>query len=949
MKSLWRGLQALLFKSLRRQLIVGVALVHASMMGIFVFDLTYRQREMLLHRQVEENIYLSRGLAISSANALGAMDLAGLQEIIASQHRLSYVRFAMILDRDGRVVAHTESKRIGSYVLDLPDEPARMEEVQLVSRQLELVDSVAPVVMADRLIGWARIGTQHQDTQQELDAITREGLLYTLAAILIGTLLAWAMADRLTRRMRTLVGVMEQVRQGKEDERVAIIGQDELATLGTDFNSMLDALAAQRGALATSEADLGQQKRFLRALIQSIPDLVWLKNTQGVYLLCNPRFEQFFGQPEADIIGKTDHDFVAVGIADAFRANDRIALESGVPHANQEEVTFASDGHKEWLLTIKSPMYDSEGRIIGVIGIGRDMSLLRQAEQVMQASLDQLNEAQRIAKLGSWFLDLDSRQLECSEETFRILEMEPAGRKGFSYDELLEIVHPDDRATLRALYEKTFSGDTDYDVTHRLVMPDGRIKHVHALGEIQLNEHGQAQLIHGTVQDITERIQSEAEIHRLANYDALTGLPNRRLLTDRLAQALATRRRLQRKETLILFNIDRFKNINDARGIAIGDTLLMAVALRLQGLTREGDTLARLSADEFALYISNQALHPSPDGRQALAVAEKIHNALRTPFIIAGDEISITASLGITLFPEHNEDTPEGVLLCADTALHRAKAAGGNRSAFFETAMGEAVQQRFAIEAALHRGIPAGELRLFLQPQVDEEGHPVGAEVLVRWQHPQRGLLPPGTFIPVAEESDLIVELGTWVLEAACQLMAREDMAGNPLRLSVNLSPRHFRQSGFVPWVRQVLTATGADPTRLTLEVTEGLVVDNVGEVVSKMSELAILGVHFSIDDFGTGYSSLAYLKRLPIHELKIDKTFVQDAPTDPDDAALVETILSIARHMHLKVVAEGVETREQADFLNTRGNVIHQGYLFGKPEPAEVWLERWRKAEERF
>jgi diguanylate cyclase (GGDEF)-like protein/PAS domain S-box-containing protein len=444
-------------------------------------------------------------------------------------------------------------------------------------------------------------------------------------------------------------------------------------------------------------------------------------------------------------------------------------------------------------------------------------------------------------------------------------------------------------------------------------------------------------------QDISDKKQAEAQIHRLAYFDATTGLPNRTLLMDRLTQMLAVGRRSGHQEALLLLNIDRFKNINDARGHTLGDTLLKALGERLEGLLREGDTLARLAADEFALLLPNLDLQPKQASHHALAVADKIHAALRQPFAIGGEEVTVTATLGITLFPEILDERPDHILRRADNALHRAKDAGGNQTAFFETGMGDSAEQRFRVERALHRAIPAGELRLYFQPQVDAQRKLAGAEALVRWQHPERGLLPPGVFIPVAEESDLIVELGTWVLAEACRLMAQEDMAGCPFRLSVNLSPRHFRQKGFVPWLRDLLSATGADPTHLTLEVTEGLMIDNINDVVAKMSELTALGIHFSLDDFGTGYSSLAYIKRLPIHELKIDKTFVQDAPTDPDDAALVETILAVAQHMHLKVVAEGVETEEQAAFLNARATVIHQGYLYGRPELAETWIARWR------
>jgi diguanylate cyclase (GGDEF)-like protein len=441
-----------------------------------------------------------------------------------------------------------------------------------------------------------------------------------------------------------------------------------------------------------------------------------------------------------------------------------------------------------------------------------------------------------------------------------------------------------------------------------------------------------------------DKAQADAEINRLVYYDTLTGLPNRVLLMDRLGLALAVAQRRQHFDALILLNLDRFKNLNDAHGHSMGDLLLIAHGGRLAGLLREGDTLARLAGDEFAILLQDLGPHRASASRRALAVAEKIHAGMRMPFrLTSGEEITLSVSVGITLSPEDADDSAEEILRRADTALHRAKDAGGNQSAFFESDMGVAARQRYTIERELRRAIPADELRLYLQPQVDADGALTGAEALVRWQHPERGLLPPGVFIPVAEESDLIVDLGAWVLSETCRLMARETVAGNPLRVSVNLSPRQFRQPGFVPWIKDLLAATGADPTHLTLEVTEGLVIDNVDAVVAKMGELAALGIHFSVDDFGTGYSSLSYLKRMPIHELKIDKSFVQDAPVDPNDAALVETILSVARHMHLQVVAEGVETVAQAEFLNARAQVIHQGYLYGKPEPAETWIARWR------
>jgi len=448
-------------------------------------------------------------------------------------------------------------------------------------------------------------------------------------------------------------------------------------------------------------------------------------------------------------------------------------------------------------------------------------------------------------------------------------------------------------------------------------------------------------------QDITKIREATDKIHYLTNFDHLTGLPNRTLLIDRLERSLATAHRQSRLDALIVINIDRFKNLNEARGIGFGDVLLIAFSKRIATLLREEDTLARLSGDEFAILLSNVGGNRELAGRRAMSVVVKIPESLRKPFHFGnGDEISMSASIGITLCPEDGDDSVQNIMRRADTALHRAKEAGGARIEFFDAAMTEHAEQRFRVERELRQAIAHDELQLYLQPQVDAKGRWVSAEALVRWQHPERGLLAPGAFIPIAEESDLIVQLDLWVMTEACRLIAQEEIQGTPLNLSINVSPRHFRQADFVPQVMQLLESTGADPTRLTLEITEGLVIDNLNEVIAKMSELTAHGIHFSVDDFGTGYSSLAYLKRLPIHELKIDKTFIHDAPSDADDAALVETILAVARHMRLKVVAEGVETEEQAAFLNARGGVIHQGYLFGKPEPAAFWVKRLRQGD---
>lgn len=436
-----------------------------------------------------------------------------------------------------------------------------------------------------------------------------------------------------------------------------------------------------------------------------------------------------------------------------------------------------------------------------------------------------------------------------------------------------------------------------------------------------------------TGRDITERIQYQERLHHLAHFDALTGLPNRALFMDRLTQALARARWHRRVVGVLFLDLDRFKVINDSLGHDVGDRLLQAAAGRLQQCVREGDTVARLGGDELAIILEDVA-----QAEDTTSVTSKILSTFAQPFEIDGRELFVSTSIGVSLHPNDGEDA-KTLLKNADIAMYRAKEQGGNDFHFFSAQMESQSVDRLMLENGLRRALERREFLLHYQPQVDlRTGEVIGVESLVRWRHPELGLVPPMDFIPLAEETGLIVPLSEWILREACtQNKTLQDSGFPPLRMAVNLSGRHFRQPNLAGMVARILEETRLDPRFLALEITESILVQQTDTTSTTLRQLRDMGAHVVIDDFGIGYSSLSYLKRLPIDVLKIDRSFVRDITTDPDDAAIAMAITTMAHSLNLKVVAEGVETEEQLAFLRAHECDAMQGYYFSKPVPAEM------------
>ncbi|WP_313168343.1 putative bifunctional diguanylate cyclase/phosphodiesterase [Massilia oculi] len=450
-------------------------------------------------------------------------------------------------------------------------------------------------------------------------------------------------------------------------------------------------------------------------------------------------------------------------------------------------------------------------------------------------------------------------------------------------------------------------------------------------------------LFKGLARSVQEARTAADAVNRLAFYDVLTGLPNRRLLMDRLAELVEGMRRGSTLGAVLYVDIDNFKNVNDARGHAVGDQLLRQAAERLASVAGAQSCVARLGGDEFVVLLDD--LGPDADAAtvRALALAEEIRGALCEKMIIEGQRYYATTSIGVALTSARAPSSVHDLLREADTAMYHAKARGRNGVALFEAGMLRDAERRLTLERDLGLALEHGELSLHLQLQVDGARRPSGAELLMRWRRKDGSSVPPDQFIPVAESSGLIVPLGEWVLREACLAWHALARAGHPLPLSVNVSPMQFRQPDFVARVESILQETGVPPGQLVFEITEGLLVDRLDQTVGRMHELAALGVRISVDDFGTGYSSLAYLTRMPLYELKIDKSFIRDTPHDKDGTAIVQSILSMAGHLGLRVVAEGVETEAQAGYLARHGNASMQGFLFHRPMPLEDLLEHLR------
>jgi diguanylate cyclase (GGDEF)-like protein/PAS domain S-box-containing protein len=719
--------------------------------------------------------------------------------------------------------------------------------------------------------------------------------------------------------------------------------------------------------------DISADRAMISALERSTSELSAIFDTASmgiavvrnrVFVRCNRRLEEMLDLPVGSLVGQsvrrlynTDEEFKRIG--------EQVYAEfaAGAMH-RREQLFRRHDGKAVWL-RFSGSVFDSANPYLGSVWLVDDITATREAEQLARQAFAEQQLMFDNAAVGILFAR-DRMVQRCNRRLAEIFGYQPEELEGRS-TRVFYLNEEDYQRYGAAALSVVMAGAT-HIVENRVRHKDGHAFWVRTTGhrvdsqsdsvdliwifedvterhqaeEALLRAHDEleqrivertAELASANSQlqeEVFERMQGEQCIWHIAHHDGLTGLPNRTLLHDRLEQALAQAQRGRHRVAVMFLDLDRFKTVNDTLGHAIGDELLKHVAERLTSVVRAVDTVSRLGGDEFVIVLHEIS---SPD--DVVQVAEKILNALALAVSIGGHPLRATPSIGISIFPDDGDEV-FGLMKSADTAMYHAKAAGRNNFQFFARAMHEQAAHFFTLENRLRQAIEKGELVLHYQPLIDWPRRVVcGMEALVRWSDPEHGLVAPGEFIPIAEETGLIVPIGEWVLAEALRQNRAWQQAGRPLLpVSVNLSPRQFGQKDLVDTLRRILADTGQPARLLELEITESTLMHDIDETQAKLQEIAAMGVRLAIDDFGTGYSSLSYLKRFPVQKLKIDQSFVRDLTFDPDDAAIVTAIIGLAKSLGLNLLAEGVEVREQLDVLLGLGCEQFQGYLFSRPLP---------------
>ncbi len=769
---------------------------------------------------------------------------------------------------------------------------------------------------------------RHRITGFENHKLRAEALTATMLVLVIYLYIGFYLA--VMRTVSTLDAAALRMTDGDWTDAagVALDSRDELANVALSFNRIAAQLRSEWAQAQEEKGRAAAAEHKYRTIFENSIEGIFQTTPEGRYLSANPALARMYGYESPEHLMS---EITRIDRQLYVEADRREQFATLIAHQGQvtrmESRIYRRDGNVIWISESAHAIRDSQGTLLYYEGAVEDITERKRAEEALRSQEEQYRLLFESNPLPMYVYDP-------ANFTFLAVNTAAIRHYGYSYDEFLtmtlaDILLPEDIPAMKQTVEAIASTDQPGSGLWRHRKKDGTVIDVEITSGLLYFGGTPARVV--LANDVTERRKADEMVRWQAYHDAMTGLPNRLLFQDRVEQAIAAGKRMGTNAAVLFLDLDGFKHINDTLGHSTGDSLLKVVATRLWGCLREEDTIARMGGDEFTILLPHLA---TPE--DASHVAQRLLESLTTPIVLDQNELFVTASIGISLFPIDGEDT-QTLLRHADVAMYRAKEQGRNGYQLYKEAMNVAAFERLMLENNLRKAIEREEFILHYQPQVHlGTGVVVGVEALVRWSHPELGLVPPGKFIPIAEEMGMILPLGELVLRTACRQAALWNAGGRPLRVAVNLSGRQVGQRGLVEIVTSILEETGLNPRLLDLELTESALIQNGEAAVLNLRRLRALGVRLSVDDFGTGYSSLSYLRRFPLDTLKIDRSFVQDMEKDIEGQAIARAIIDLSHALSLEVVAEGVETPEQRQCLMEMGCDIMQGYLFSPPVTVE-------------
>ncbi|MDH4944553.1 EAL domain-containing protein [Sulfurimonas sp. C5] len=710
--------------------------------------------------------------------------------------------------------------------------------------------------------------------------------------------------------------------------------QDLILKMVSSLDTALTNLENNR---AREEAENARNESFnlLSSIINSLPTRVFWKDQNLIYMGCNTVFANDAGKESTDqIIGKSDYDMPWKEQAELYNNDDKEVMDSGKPKLFFDEPQTTLDGDIMWLRTSKVPLKNSSGDIIGIIGIYDNITQQKLTENQLKQSQEHLHAIIENEPACVKLIDQQGIPVDMNPAGLEMLEV--SSLEELQKHPLTDYLLPEWREPFIQLHQKVMQGESG-SLTFEIRGAKGTRRWLETHAVPMKDSDGNVETLLGLTRDVTEKKASEERILFMANFDTLTQLPNRANMESKIEYTIALSQKNRWTFSLMFLDIDNFKDINDTLGHDIGDKLLIALANRLKGTLRAEDTLAHFGGDEFIILL------PNTDTHQAQEIAKKFLAKVYQPFAVDQHRLTVTASIGISIYPDDGTTT-ETLYKNADNAMYRAKYNGKNNYSFFTEEMQQTAQRNLQLSNAMHDAIMNNEFYLTYQPQISTINHElIGVETLLRWIHPQLGFISPAEFIPLAESNGLILSIGKWVMEnAVSQLKTWFENGLESINLSINLSAVQFNQSDLSDQINEVLQKFNFPAKYIDLELTESAIMGNPQLTINTIETLKQLGIKISIDDFGTGYSSLSYLKKFQVNKLKIDQSFVRDITTDPEDKAIVEAIINLSKSLGLKTIAEGVETLEQLEHLQSSGCDEIQGYFFSKPLTAAEFEEKY-------